>query len=139
MFVALDLQDGPPKIAKLRCKWLYGRYNYSYWGLSWFINQLLSGGAHPVGNHFFLRNPPFLVADAWPCQAQPSPRTREAGRLGAGLLGPAPVASMELCSGPMWDIRVSMVEILINPCFFFGCSEKMDIIPSYNDGCFWIS
>ena len=26
-------QDGAPKIAKLPDKWLYGRYNYSQWGL----------------------------------------------------------------------------------------------------------
>ena len=33
------LQDGAPKIATLPYKWLYGRYNYSYWELYWFINQ----------------------------------------------------------------------------------------------------
>ena len=27
---------------------VYGRYSYSYWGLSWCINQLISGGPHPV-------------------------------------------------------------------------------------------
>ena len=27
------VQDGAPKIAKLPYKWLYGRYNYSYWEL----------------------------------------------------------------------------------------------------------
>ena len=26
-----------------------GRYNYSYWGLHWFINQLITGEPHPVG------------------------------------------------------------------------------------------
>ena len=28
---------------------VYGRYSYSQWGLKLFINQLITGGAHPVG------------------------------------------------------------------------------------------
>ena len=28
-----DTYNGAPKIAKLPYKWLYGRYNYSYWEL----------------------------------------------------------------------------------------------------------
>ena len=52
-----SLQDGAPKIAKLRYKWLnsmvYGRYNELVNGdmgvISWFINQLITGGPHLVG------------------------------------------------------------------------------------------
>jgi hypothetical protein len=40
-------------IAKLPDKWLnsmvFGRYNeHSYWGLSWYINQLITMGPHLV-------------------------------------------------------------------------------------------
>ena len=50
------MQDDAPKIAKLPYKWLnsmvYGRYNYNYsyiMGMIMvFINQLITGGAHPV-------------------------------------------------------------------------------------------
>ena len=34
---------------------VYGRYNYSYWGLHWFINQLITGEPHPVGQMMITR------------------------------------------------------------------------------------
>ena len=33
---------------------VYGRYNYSSWGLEWFINQLITRGPHPAAFFHFL-------------------------------------------------------------------------------------
>jgi hypothetical protein len=59
------IQDAAPKIAFSGQKWLksmiYGRYNWYNYGIlwlmgiiSWIINQLATGGSHPVGDKQFL-------------------------------------------------------------------------------------